>query len=355
MIYDTFERFSLGSDGINDINESVATRNVFYRLSESKIFEIANSKTKINGETIINVLPKMVMDGHGFMHVGIELFSKEMVYELFESSRFSITCKKQIRKLIETGKLILCYSETYKIPTSIPFTIAGNGNNTVIYCNISDFVKVDEYGNVYVSQPRNYNGLMSLFFAASIAYVFSYKKHVSFVPTSNDALCIMYSNMMEKTINGLCHLDTFTKDKVRYLSMAFILVQMYGTEYGIQRFETLKKKYIPTITPMVANAIDNNFKLDNYDNIDIFINGLKEMFPLMKKVTLNNVFEKWIKLYGASTALSIDYIGYHIYTFSMLMFESPLVSRIALETTINVELGARAYKVFQEQIGTNEN
>lgn len=355
MINNAFENFSLSSEGFGNINESVDRRSVFYRLSESKIFEMANSKTKINGETIINVLPKMALDGHGFAHIGLELFSKEMIYELFESSRFAITCKKQIRELIDAGKLILCYSDNYKIPTSIPYTIKGSGSSTVIFCNISDFIKLDDYGNASVSQPRNYNGLMALFFTAAIAYVFTSKKHSSFTPNMNDALCVMYSNMMEKTINGLCHLDPFSKDKIKYLSLAFVLVQMYGTEYGIERFETLKKKYIPSITPMVANALDNNFKLDNYDNIELFITGLKDTFPLMKKVTLNNVFEKWIKSYGAATALSIDYIGYHLYTFSMLMFESPLISRIALETTVNIELGSQAYKNFQEYIGRNVN
>ena len=328
------------------LSETVAPRKVYYRLSESEIFKTANSKTTISGDKLIDAIPKMLSEGNGFAHVGLENFDKELVYDLFESNRYRLACRDRIRELIKTGKIVLAYSDTIKVPTSIPFVVRGMDKDAQIYVNISDFVTMDQYGIVKITQVRNYNGIMALLFAAAVA-----QRIVSFNPRLNssslDGLVLMYGTMMEKVVNSICHLDPTAREKVKYLATEFALVQMYGTENGTGMFERIKQKYFPGISKIVADAIDSSFRLDNFDNVELFIDELKRVFPAMKNLSLATIFGKWIKMYGPSTALSIDYLGYHIYTFSMLIFESPLVSRMALESTINQTLGANTYKDLQ--------
>ena len=71
----------------------------------------------------------------------------------------------------------------------------------------------------------------------------------------------------------------------------------------------------------------------------------------MKGLNDSLVFDKWIRLFGAATSMSVDYLGYHIYTICMVLFESPLISRMALEPVMEKSKGADMYRRMQMYIG----
>ena len=72
----------------------------------------------------------------------------------------------------------------------------------------------------------------------------------------------------------------------------------------------------------------------------------------MRGLDSYRILDKWIRLYGASTSMSVDYLGYHIYTISMVLFESPLISRMALEPVMEKNKGLDMYKRMQMMIGS---
>lgn len=331
------------------LDESVGERKIFYRLGDSEIFNYANKMSTINGQKLINVIPRMVLNDQGFVHIGYEQLDKTVRYELFEGNRYRISCKKQMRDLIESGKVVLVYSEEYKLPTSIPYIAQASGKTSRIFVNISDFVTMNEYGQVTVTQVRNYGGLMSVIFAACVAYVIV-ASNMTLSSDISDTLVMMYSAMLERAINGIIHMDPVTRDKIRYLATEFALVQMYGTENGTKIFERYKNKFFPKLSSMITESLDNQFHVDNFDNLTLFIEELRRLYPSMKSLTMYMVYDKWIRMYGASTAMSVDYIGYHLYTLCMVLFESPLVIRMALEPALDKSRGADAYKRLQMMI-----
>ena len=314
------------------LDETTGKRHIVYRLSESDMFNYANRKASVNGETLLEVIPKMLVPDQGFIQVSLGDFDKSVLHELFESTHYRITCKTAMRNLIDSNKVVLVYSDKYKIPTSIPYVVQSSGPSARVYVNISDFVSMDSYGKIKVDQIRNYNGLMAIIFAASAIY-----RIVSRSITLNaeilDGMVLMYGAMLSRTINSIIHLDPITKDKIRYLSVQFALIQMFGTEQGANIFQRFRH-------------------LDSYDSLNKFVLEIVRVYPSMRNLTLNVLFDKWVMQYGAASALAIDYMGYFLYVLSMTLFESPLVSRPALEAALENSKGALSYKALQKLIET---
>ena len=293
----------------------------------------------------------MVLSDQGFMQVSLAQLDKTVVYELFEGPHYKMTCKRALRALIEGGDICMVYSEEYKLPTCIPYIVQGAGTKAKIFVNISDFVQLDQYGKYQIGQARNYNGLMAALFAAA-ASLRIIRGSGSMPADLADGLILVYAAMMERAINSMVHMDPVTKDKVRYLASEFALIQMYGTEEGQRRFlSRYKNQYFPKMSKMITDSIDAQFHLDSFDRISSFLEELKKLYPSMRSLSEYLLLDKWIRLYGSATTMSIDYLGYHIYTICMVLFESPLISRMALEPVMEKNRGTDMYRRLQTLIG----
>lgn len=329
------------------LDESTGDRHIYYRLGESELFNYANKNTMVNGQALVDVIPKMVVTNNGFERVTLDQFDKTTIYELFESARYKISCRKAIRTLLETGKVILVYSSEYKVPTSIPYIVQShNSTNATIFVNISDFVNIDAYGKYIVDNMRNYNALMSVIFAGCAAY--RIVTSTSMLPSDlADGLVLMYGNMLTKVIQSLVHMDPVMLDKIRYLACEFALIQMYGTETGGKLFNRYKGVYFPKLSKMITDTIDDQFHVDNFDKLSLFVDELNRLYPSMRGLTVYKIYDKWIRNYGPATAMSIDYLGYHLYTICMVLLESPLISRMVLEPMLEKSNGVGMYRRLQ--------
>ena len=332
------------------LQESVGERKIFYRLGDSEIFKYANKNTTYNGASLIDIIPRMTIKDHGFLQVSLEQLEKTAKYELFESNRFKMSCKKNMMSMIDKGQVVMVYSEEYRIPTSIPYIVQTSGNNATIFVNVSDFVELNSFGQFEISQTRNYNAMMAAIFAACMAHRII--TSTTTLPADlADGMVLMYANMLERVIHSIVHMDPIMREKIRYLATEFALIQMYGTETGTQLFHRYTQKYFPKLSKMIMDSIDNQFKIDHFDNLTLFIEELKAIYPSMKGLSLYLIYDKWIRTYGAATIMSIDYLGYHLYTIAMVLMESPLITRMALEPVLEKSKGADMFKRMQAMIG----
>lgn len=331
------------------LDESVGERKVFYRLGESEFFQQANKNITINGIKLIDVIPRMVVSDQGFTQVTMSMLDKNTKYELFESGRFKLSCKSTMFKMIDSGKVVMVYSDQFRIPTAIPYIVQMNGRDATIYVNISDYVDMNQYALYEINQARNYNAMMAALFAACVSY-----RIITMTTTLPadlaDGMVLLYATMMEKVINSLVHMDPVMRDKIKYLATEFALIQMYGTEIGTKVFYRYKQTYYPKLSKMITDSIDNQFKLDHFDKFSLWIQELRNNYPSMKGIDVYRVYDKWVRSYGAATSLSIDYLGYQIYTICMILMESPLVTRITLEPMLEKNRGADMYKRMQALI-----
>lgn len=334
------------------LDEAVGKREIFYRLGESELFAFANERPISQGLRLADIIPRMTVEGQGFNQVTLQMFDKATMYELFESTRYKMTNKAALRKMIDSGKVAMVYSDSYRIPTSLPYVmkLGSNPMNTKVFVNISDFVDLNEYGQYYVSQNRNYNGLMAILLAAALSYRIVTSN--SALPAQfGDGIILMYASMFEKVINTLVHMDPITREKVRYLCTEFALVQMYGTADGLLKFNRLRESYFPKLSKMIMESLDNGFPEDSFDKLSTFITTLAQQYPSMRGLTLYLIYDKWIRTYGPATALSLDYLGYHIYTICMTLMESPLITRTVLEPLLEKSRGTDIYKSIQVMLG----
>lgn len=334
------------------ISESVADRSIIYRLGDSEMFQYANKHALVGGQPLVDVIPHMIVPNSGFTQLTYNDLDKPVIYELFEGPRYKLSCRKTMKDMLANGTVVMVYSEKYKLPTCIPYIVQGRGSSAKVFVNVSDFVQLDQYGKYQVVQARNYNGLMAAIFSACV--VARLVGNGSSLPADlADGLILVYSAMLERSINSLIHMDPITKEKVRYFAAEFALIQMYGTNQGQRMFfDRYKPKYFPKLSKMITDSMDAQFHTDAFDSLSSFCNELKTIYPSMHGLTEYLVMDKWIRLYGAATAIGIDYIGYHLYTICMVLFESPLISRMALEPVMEKNKGLDMYKRMQQVIGS---
>jgi len=332
------------------LDESVGDRKIFYRLGESELFQLANKNITQNGMKLEDIIPRMIVPDQGFNHITLSQFDKTLRYELFEGGRFKLSCKSAMYKLIDGGDVVMVASDQFRLPTCLPYIAQMSGHYARIYVDISHFVDLNQYALYEVSQARNYNGLMAALFAACAAYrIISL---TSSLPADlGDGMVLLHASMMEKVINSLVHMDPVMRDKIKYLATEFALIQMYGTEAGTKMFYRYKELYFPKLSKMITDAIDDQFKVDHFDKFGLFVQELKNVYPSLKSISTHIIYDKWIRSYGAATALSLDYLGFQLYTICMILLESPLITRITLEPMLEKCRGTDMYRRLQALIG----
>lgn len=342
------------TETVEVMGESVGPRKIFYRLGESEIFIYANKNTLLgktgSSQKMIDVIPRMAIEDEGFLHIDYSQLDKTVQYELFEGPRYKMPCKKAIRSMIDSGRIKVVYSEEYKLPTCIPYIVQGSGTQARIFVNVSDFLQMDQYGKYQITSQRNYNAIMAILFAAAVSL--RIVETIAAVPADlGDGIVLTYSAMLTRVINSLIHMDQIMKEKVQYLCAEYCLIQMYGTETGQKMFfDRFAAKYFPKLSSMVRDTIDSQFSTDSFDKLSVFAIELQRVYPFMRGLDDYKIMDKWMRLYGACTAMSIDYIGYHIYTLCMVLLESPLISRMALEPVMEKNKGVEMYKRMQMMI-----
>lgn len=318
------------------INEALGDRSFVGRMSESEIFQYANTATTYGEkkEKLVDVLPKMLYDDKGFIHVEYEDLDPTVIYEIFESSKFKTPNRESIVSDIKNGHIVMVYSSIYKIPTSIPFVIK-NTSPLTIYVNVSDFVEMDQYGKVKISQFRNYAGFYSAIYTAFLTRIFAQN---DITPARDVIKCMtdLYGSMFSATVTRLCHADSMLKNKLKYIGAKFALIQMYGTLKGTSIFyNNISVDFEKSMGRVMCENIEASISQDSYDSISLLIAEMQRVYPSMKKLTKASFIESWMSMYGSFAALTIDYTCLMLYVLICLYRESPLVNRSMLEKYIS--------------------
>ena len=198
--------------------------------------------------------------------------------------------------MIDTEKVVLVYSDEYRLPVSIPYIVqlGATPAQNKVYVNVTDFVEMNQYGKYAINQPRNYNAIMAAIVAGCVSY--NIVTMGAGIPAQfADGMILFYASMLERVINSLVHMDPIAKEKVRYLACEFALVQMYGTEDGLNKFQRYKATYFPKLSKMITDSLDDQFKEDSFDRITTFLEELARQYPSMRGLKLFNVYEKWLR------------------------------------------------------------
>ena len=335
-------------------NESIGPRSVYYRLGESEVYKYCRNQETVDGAKLESNITRMVRDGYGFTFVNYDDLDKTVQYEIFESNQYFNVgvsgAKKAVKNLLMSGKVQMVYSDTYMVDVSIPYIIT-TGRNPKVFVNISHFVNPNQFGKYVITQVRNKNALISALFAACVSYAIVSHYH-TLNPDIGDPLVLMHAYMLTDVFDRMVHMDAIMKDKVRYLCTQFALVQMYGTEMGTKTFQRFRGKYFPKLSNMLMNSVDSQFTVDAFDNIQVFIDELVRVYPSMKKVTFKDVWKTWYRRYSNTAIMVLDYIGYMIYVLCELLYESPLINRLALDPMLKAARGELALKTLQTMVAS---
>jgi hypothetical protein len=341
-----FLSYDFKNHTLEEINESIDAKRYYGPLSTSRVFQLADAGTKVGGEKLSEVLPKMVVSEKGFVHVSPALFSKELMYDLFDSRNFKMKNKNNIKEAIIKGSIVLVYSEKYKIPASIPYIVRAT-NPAVVYVNVSNYTRMTDSG-MLECLPRQENALMSLLYSAYVSTIFmgpDYKPAQSVLKTMG----ITYGNMFGQVIafNSAIS-DPIMTMKLKYIGTKFFLIQVFGTELGQDfMYRVFENYFVDRMSSkQVISLLDEQIDLDAYDDIESLFREILKLYPNLKNLSLSSFLETWVKRYGISTAMVIDYPSYMIYVIISIILGASSVNIRSLDAVVPKDI-ADAYNSIQ--------
>lgn len=318
------------------VNESLEARNFGEKLTSSEIFQFANNHTTYgpDKEKLTDVLVKIFKEGDGFLHIAYEDLDPTVIHEIFESNKFKTENRADIIQELKGENIVMIYSDSYKLPTALPYVVR-NSSPLTIYVNVTDFVTLDNYGKIKVPLYRNYGGLYAALFAAHITRKIM-SSHISLSKPLLQGMTDMYSGMFASVAGRITHADANLKLKIRYLATQFMLIQMYGTEKGGMIFRnSLANNFVNQMGKILTDNIDNNFQIDSFDSLNLFILEMQRLYPSLKKMTRANFLENWMAQHGPYSTFMIEYPSLMIYALSCLYFSSPLINRAMIENLVS--------------------
>lgn len=343
-----FITYDFNKDTLDQINESIESKRYYGPLSTSKVFKLADAGAKIGGEKLSDVLPKMVVSDKGFTHIIPALISKELMYDMFDSRTFKMKNKNKVKEAIISGDIIMVYSEKYKIPASIPYIVRATDTAT-IYVNVSNYARMNEQG-MLEAIPRQESSLMALLYSAFISKVYM---SPNYMPNHSEikTLGITYGNMFGQVAAFICGIsDPIMTTKFKYIGTKFFLIQTFGTDTGQ---DLLYRHFIDYYSDKISskqvlNMLDEQMDINAYDNIESLFAEIMKVYPSLKNLSLTSFLETWVKRYGVSTTMAIDYTSYMLYIIISIILGASSVNIRSLDAVVPKDI-TDAYNSFQNK------
>jgi hypothetical protein len=314
------------------MNETIDNRDMYVGLSSREIFQVANG-VKVVDANLIDLIPRMVTNGAGFMEIPVGLLSKDAFHSLFESKSFRFKNRDQLLKLIGNGRIVMVWSDKYFL-TAVPFIIK-NTNPKTVYVNMSSVLKKNE-NNGFDIDHRKEADAVSLMYTAIITLLYSKDNWVPNVPELK-TISLTYSNMMSGVVSSIYKItDPITSAKFKYIFSKLFFIQSFGTEKGSQlMYKVLNNHFEDLLGKNILNNLDalTEQNIDAFDSVSGTLNFVTENIksPHVKEIPLGVLIESWVRRYGAGSFLAIDYAGYLIYAIIATRFMGSSVSSQTIE------------------------
>lgn len=308
-------------------------------LNDSTIF-----KELINGNKIRNTIKNVNI-------LRDQIDNSRLTEQLMTiDKKYNFPLKHEVLNNLNTGKIKIIRNDDNAFPRYLNTVVKkenGVGNSLISIVDITNFSTISRDNNSVSIQPKQLYALLQNA-TITLSLVNNWDRFVyntSLVQWSS----ISYSKIVCKILDKMMGINISEErsDLVHYLVAKFFLRGVLGlpdavsldsiaimSTYNGNTYEYLKEMEMNMLTSYEGNP---------YDNIITFFKFLSNL-ETMKRLSFRTFMEQYLRMYGESTMLSLDYFP----AFISMIFSTSVSSGLSKEYMIDFVGGKSNIKIISE-------
>lgn len=257
--------------------------------------------------------------------------------------RFNYQMKNEVIECLEKGQINLAYNlDNLTIPEAIPVVGLVQNKKPIIYVNLTGKGRVTKDGIFSIDTRKLYSLLQTAYLLIQCSLKWNkISMNATVIKNGSEIYSNIFSKVLDKT--NAINLDKLRSDKVRYLASKFYLINMMERDNNETTNNIAYRSCVNGSTAAIMYDSDIDFDDNAYDDFDKFILNLSHLDGL-SDITIRSYMENFIKMYGSSTILALDYFPF----FCNMIFGSMMNAHINNEGLIEPLIGKQTGLMYVE-------
>lgn len=281
----------------------------------------------VSSDDIETMYKKILSGGNGTIKINPDMIS-DTIDEIRKRS-FKNDAKYAVISAIERGEIQIVYNEKFVTPLGIPFIKTSSG---IAVINITKIANISEDGTKVEGLDTR------LFYGICFTALLYARDELARIYKDNTFLK-MYADMMLQVFNVISIIEPNKKPIIKYLAAKFYLMSQIDSDKRIEQDARVHDiivngDFIPNLNTAYVNEIDAQFKLEWFDNLQLFLYGIHKTFndefgPTFSKTKddavavafLKKFITIWYTSFGQITGFGCEYPPYLIMVMMLIYFK----------------------------------
>ena len=261
------------------------------------------------------------------------------------NKRYNEPLKREVLRAYDEGKIRLKYSKEIKLPTAMPFILIKASGGVVAVISLSNYsYKLEKSGDMSIDPKKLYTLMESAYIALKYA-----TNNLRYASASNLLThgSIMYANMVYSAINKKFNIgmDKKKSELVMYFSAKFFMINVLAKNIdAMEIINNTAKKNCKTLSPMVIAEADDEFEIDAYKDISVFMEEVSRVCDI-HGLNVRNFLSTYMQMYGEGTLLGLELFPYFMMNICSAEHGAFMNNQYMFENIIEKD-GPKLYGVF---------
>lgn len=261
------------------------------------------------------------------------------------NKRYNEPLKREVLRAYDEGKIRLKYSKEIKLPTAMPFILIKSSGGVVAVISLSTYsYKLEKSGDMSIDPKKLYTLMESAYIALKYT-----TNNLRYASASNLLThgSIMYANMVYSAINKKFNIgmDKKKSELVMYFSAKFFMINVLAKNIdAMEIINNTAKKNCKTLSPMVIAEADDEFEINAYKDISVFMEELSRVCEI-HGLNVRNFLSTYMQMYGEGTLLGLELFPYFMMNICSAEHGAFMNNQYMFENIIEKD-GPKLYGVF---------
>ena len=259
--------------------------------------------------------------------------------------RYNEPLKREVLQAYNEGKIRLKYSKEIKLPTAMPFILIKSSGGVVAVISLSTYsYKLEKSGDMSIDPKKLYTLMESAYIALKYT-----TNNLRYASASNLLThgSIMYANMVYSAINKKFNIgmDKKKSELVMYFSAKFFMINVLAKNIdAMEIINNTAKKNCKTLSPMVIAEADDEFEINAYKDISLFMEEVSRVCDI-HGLNVRNFLSTYMQMYGEGTLLGLELFPYFMMNICSAEHGAFMNNQYMFENIIEKD-GPKLYGVF---------
>mgnify|MGYP007099474016 CR=1 FL=1 len=261
------------------------------------------------------------------------------------NKRYNEPLKREVLQAYDGGKIRLKYSKEIKLPTAMPFILIKSSGGVVAVISLSTYsYKLEKSGDMSIDPKKLYTLMESAYIALKYT-----TNNLRYASASNLLThgSIMYANMVYSAINKKFNIgmDKKKSELVMYFSAKFFMINVLAKNIdSMEIINNTAKKNCKTLSSMVIAEADDEFEINAYTDISVFMEEVSRVCDI-HGLNVRNFLSTYMQMYGEGTLLGLELFPYFMMNICSAEHGAFMNNQYMFENIIEKD-GPKLYGVF---------